>query len=522
MSDDFDKLQAEDDFDKLEGEPGHGGGDPYKTPPMTAGGDALGTGTPAGTAWDAASTWANKAALGVGPQIAGAIGAQMQVSQNPAAAALLQLAQVKGVKLPEGSTPLDAYRGVRDATAEQLGSSERTVAGKAAAPAGSLMTPVPGLGPLAKLPKPAQGAIVGGGLGLAHGLAGSKADLTKFDSDSIKTALKDALIGAGVGASGGAIGGGLVAGAKPSLRSLAETQALRAAGLRGGINNQLRKELGVANMDEARGLGRAFLDEGLIPPVGSSEAVGRRAEALQARSGANKGALLEQAQGKGAGADYAAAEAAVRRPLMDPAATTALERNRAAGKSLELADDLAEQGAATPGDWKMLDRTKSKAWRSANFDADPKLTPELYRQSVGRLADSIERQMAEALGPEAGRAFSEANRKYGVAADALKLAENASTRDAAKKGLGLHELMGLLGGAGLGGATGHTAAGALGGLAASVGLKGLDKYGHSTASRLSDFFAKRAAANTGGVSGAAAADALAPYLGLLERDEKPK
>jgi hypothetical protein len=494
------------------GEPGQPGHDPYAGGP-----NARVDNSPTrlrGTPLDAVKTFANKAALSAGPQIAGAMGAVMHSATNP---------------MQRGTSDLDAYRSVRDDTARELQDSENTQWGEAVAPLGVIATPVP----VKALPmgatggaRAAQGAKVGGGAGFIHGAATSSGDLTKMDGANWGQVLKDALVSGGAGAGGGAIAGPMLGGAERGLRSTAETQALRAAGMRGGISNQVQKQLGLSNMTEARQLGRQFLDEGLIPLAGSSERVGKNAEKLMGVAGNAKGSTLAQAQASGKPFDYAAMAKAVKDPIADPLVTTALERNRAGSKAASYADDIAEQGLATPGNWKMADQTKSKAWQTANFEADPKLAPKMYRQAVGRSAGDIERQIGDALGPQAQKTFSEANRRYGVGADALKLADNASTRDAQKKAFGMPEILAMTTGAGAAGghAMGHGVEGALGGLAIALGAKGFDKYGHSSAARFSDFLAKRAANNSGGVVGGRAGEAvkdfgLKKYMELLEEEQ---
>ena len=76
--------------------------------------------TPAGTPFDAAATWANTAALGAGPVIAGGIGALA----NAATAGLQD----------KPTSDLDAYEAVRNDTAKQLESSANTTMATPAMP----------------------------------------------------------------------------------------------------------------------------------------------------------------------------------------------------------------------------------------------------------------------------------------------------------------------------------------------------------------------------------------------------
>lgn len=521
------KKISNEEFESLSGEPGHAGADQYKTPPQTAGGEALGTGEPPGTLGDAAKSWADKAALGAGPQIAGAMGAVMHAATAPLN--------------HDATSDLDAYRDVRDSTAKELRASESTGAGRAITPLALISTPIPvkGLGPGASVgEKVAQGAKVGGVVGAGSGLMNSKADLTRPTPENLKRALVDALVSGTIGAGGGALGGAALGTAEPALRSTAETQALRAAGLRGGIKNSIQNDLGLSSMDEARQLGRQFLDNKLIPAVGSSESVASRARNLEGQAGQSIGSIMNeadvatmhtpqapQAQGQTSagrpsnvtpprpGFDYDAMSRAGHRVLDDASAPADL---LSGAKSRSLADAFKEQGERTPGSFVGANKAKSDAWRSANFSADAPMSASLYRKTVGAGRDNIARQVADALGPEKAADLGAANQKFGVAADALKLAENASTRDAAKQLVTTGDVLALLSGGTAGGFAGHPTAGVGTGLGLTLGKKAFDKYGHSSASRFADFLGNRAAESSGG----ATAGALAPYLELLAEEKK--
>ena len=504
-------------FESAAGEAGHGGHDPYKdgstahqpTEPIVTQGGPL----------DAVKNFANTAALGAGPQIEGAIAALAQGPANDIGVikGLLAGQTLEDSKKLNRVSPLETYRGVRDMGTQEHKASENTLYGMAAAPIGALATPIPIKGGATLPSKALRGGLVGFGTGAGHSLATAPEDLTTMDYDKWSAALKRAFMPGLIGAGGGVVAGSALAAAEPRLGSLAETQALRAAGLRGGIKNSVKKDLGLSNMEEARALGRQFLDEGLIPRVGSSEAVGKRAEALQGIAGNAKGSVLAAADTSGTKFDYPAMANSARARV---AKESAVAEDMSGQKAAALADALERQGAKTPGSFVGADRAKSDAWKSANFADDAPMAAQLYRKSVGAARDDIERQVAAALGADKAATLNAANKKYGVAADALKLAENASTRDAAKKGFGMPEIMAMTTGAGAAGghAMGHSAGGAIGGLALALGAKAFDKFGHSSAARASDWLARRAAANTGGTSGAAAANAIADLLTKKQPD----
>lgn len=528
MSDAFDELKEEkhDAFDALEGEPGHAGANPYSEkrraedkmrnaePPI-----------PTGTLADAAKTWANKAAAGAGPQIEGAMGAAMQYAKDPNTAAMLQAAQLAGAKTPDDSTLLDAYRAVRDMGAKEHAASENTLMGKAVAPIGVMSTPIP-IKPAAGMSVPErawQSTKVGGGVGGLSALANSPADLTKMDAPNLERGAADFLLGVGGGGVTSAILGGSSAAAESPTRQLAEQQALRAAGLRAGIKDSLQKDLGITNMNEARQLGRQFLDEGLIPPVGSAESVAKRAQKLEGQAGNSIGAQLAVGQMNGPLSYDRVVKAAADPLQVAPGKSTAVA-DLASGKARDFVDAMERQGQATPGNWAEANRAKSDAWKSARFDDQAPMAAVLHRKSVGAARNNIEDQLRE-VNPAAADALHQANERFGVAADAQKLAEAASRRDAAKKGFGMPEILAMTG-AGAGGMAGHPVTGGLAGLATALGAKAFDKWGHSTAARGADFLADRLANNTGGavggVAGSAGGHKLAEYLGEMEDADKWK
>lgn len=442
----------------------------------------------AGDAKDAAISWANRAALGGGPQIAGAIGAVAHAATNP---------------MQQGTTDVDAYRDVRDAAAKRIASASDTLAGDVGGVLGAMSTPgLPAVAKEATGPERAwQATKVGAGVGGTSAAFSSPVDLTHPTPEKLARFAKDVGVGTAGGAGGGALAGGaLAAGANP-MRAYAEEQALRASGLQAGIKNSLKKDLGLKDMTEARALGRSFLDEDLIPLVGSSEAVAERAHALENQAGTSQQAVLQKAEMSGTPLDFKAAADRGRKGL---AGETAVAEDLAGGKARDFLDSFEKQEAKTPGSYLAANKAKSDGWKTANFAADAPLTPQLHRKAVGAVRDDIERQVEAAIGPEEAAALRSANQKYGVAADALKLAENESQRRAGRKGFTVMDALAALGGAAAGGTTGHTAEGAALTAAGLLGLKGADKYGHASASRFADFLANRSGGGTGGQGGATA------------------
>lgn len=308
--------------------------------------------------------------------------------------------------------------------------------------------------------------------GASEGI-GSAPTMSKAPMNALKDAGTAALLSS-------ALEGGYKVGQKigPAMERGAENQALKGAGLHGGIGSQQAK-MGLDDA-EARALGRKFLEEDLIPFGGSKAAVKERAQSMLDRANNSIGAELTNAEVSGRPFNFAEMAAEASKPI-DRASKVAQMSD---SKARALIQALKEQGTATPGSWQAANRAKSDAWLSARFDEDAPMAAKLYRQAVGGARDSIENQLAREVGPQAADALRRANEKYGVAADALKLAKDAARREQANNTLGLTELLTGVGGATLGGASGHPVSGALGGLATALGANLLRKRGNSTAAVL--------------------------------------
>lgn len=367
------------------------------------------------------------------------------------------------------------------------------------------------LGP--KMPASVPGRIA---MGTAQGLSQGIGEPATLDAVTPWSLLKHGAGGAALStmAEGLNYGG---SGAEQAMKNGAETQALKAAGLHGGITNAARKKLGADTVQDARDIGRSFLDEGLIPFAGSKESVAERANQVRAMSGNSIGAQLGAAQASGKPFDYQAYADAARAPLQVGAGGITAVADRASSKARDLANDLEKQGTVTPGDWREANRAKSDAWDAANFDADAKAAPVLYRKAVGSARNNIEDQVRGAAGNDAADALAKANKSYGVASDALKLANDQGTREAANSTIGMRELMAMATGEGLGAAGGHPGMGAAGGAAGALLANWSRKHGNAAAARTLD----AAAVPLGRTlqAGGTAARALEPAT--VEESERP-
>lgn len=213
--------------DDLVGEPGHPGPDIYAGGPNAHQPTELPI--PEGSWADLAKRWANRAALGAGPQIAGAMGALANAATDP-----LQI----------HDKDIDAYRSVRDDTARELKSAGETRSGQIGDVVGTFSTPLPF--------KPAAGAsvteralqagLVGGGAGLISGAAESKGDLTKGKAEDWLRVLADSSISGLGGAAGGALAGGALAAAEKPARNLSRRLPMDMLGVTTPARRAMQKQ----------------------------------------------------------------------------------------------------------------------------------------------------------------------------------------------------------------------------------------------------------------------------------------
>ncbi len=313
---------------------------------------------------------------------------------------------------------------------------------------GALVQPNP-LGKLKAVSTAGKVALAAGRVGYAGGnnaLAGYMgADINNPEAQK-DAAETGGLAGAGIQT--------LAEAASPALGALAGRmsdavgeRSLQAAGTRAGIKDALRAK-GITAA-EAPALGRKMFDEGLIPtglnpfrnPV---EQTAERSKALMSKSGGQVGDILDKFDNSGR-ADYLRAQADMRARLPNDNAVAMSQ----AGKAKELIDQVGAQGQLTPDSIKGLNTAKSTAYRATNFKDDAPIAAEIHRNATSGLRGSIENQVGDELGAAAKNQLIGANQRYGVAADASGLAENAMSRDLQKQPFSpvKSALSGLLGGA---------------------------------------------------------------------------
>lgn len=313
-------------------------------------------------------------------------------------------------------------------------------------------------------PSSAAGRI---GLNAVEGVSEGFGEAEHLDSGSIPAALKKAALSAVLTSlTEGAAKSAKAGGSNLTDRTTAARQALKASGLRGGISSQLAKR-GLDDAD-ALDLGRAALDEDLIPFGGSKAAVRDRAARLKEMSGNSYGAQL--AAGDAAGKlDYEELTNAMLEPYNNANAV----KQGAGAEALNLVDQFERQGRKTPGSFVGAADAKASAWDSANFSDTAKNSPRLYRETMGAGAENITDQLGR-IDPDAAAALKVAGKRYGVASDVHALAKEAAQRELENNILGMTELLAGIGGAAAGAPSGSMLASGAGGVAAAF-LGGLAK-----------------------------------------------
>lgn len=512
------RMRMEEEEAAAAGEPGHAGVDQYdpKTKPMTAGGANLPPARMPGTPLDAARTWANRAAVGAGPQIAGAMGA-------------LANSATQGFQ-DKPTSDLDAYRSVRDDTAKDLANAEDTSMGQAAELPGMMMTPLP----IKALPKGAtlgmraeRGAQIGGGLGGLHGAATSKGDLTRMDSEGWRKVISDALSGAAGGAAGGAVFGA----ASRVPAKVGENSSQTAKSLALGHLGLTPKQRGdFAASGQTQKIADALLGDGLdaIPVMGwskggTAERTAKRlgdigSELGGIKSGIDKASggttvqpsvladdLAEAARKHGGGvatpAEAGTPEAeAVMRDLL---ARAERARSFKGGKAMPLSD--AEAIFKTP-----LNDAARKA-KLATMEPPAAATARmLARDTAAASNERAAEATANALAPELASKYGPAKQKYSTIKELARALQQSEPEAFAKSGLEPAELPNVefSGGGGSEGLSGGFRA---------LGGKALKSVAAPAAARGLHWSGKQLQSTP---TGGGAAGGLAPYLEMLAEEER--
>ncbi len=312
------------------------------------------------------------------------------------------------------------------------------------------------------------------------------------------------------------------------LRRESGERALNVAG--GGkaqIGDRLKK-MGIGPEDQAEA-GNRMIDEGLIPwglspsrsPV---DVVHERAGNLRESSGRAIGDEINAADASGA--EFMPEQAQVDM-VTNMKSRTPGQRNNAtkANKFVSEVGEVNPNGQFAINSFKLANEQKSDAWKNANFKDDAPMEADQYRRAVTGLRNSIRDQVGKATGPASADRLSAANERFGVAADAHKLAENAISRGNQGQQFGLPAAVAMAIGSGLGvdSATGSHAAG--GTTAALIAAALLKSRGPAFATR-----AGRAGSDVAGgvsrmsqnpaASGAAGSALLRYFAGLTDEEKK--
>ncbi len=361
----------------------------------------------------------------------------------------------------------DAYRRIRDGLRGDNKKSDAAhpVIYGGSELLGSLAVPMPGgaaksAGVLAKIGK---GALQAGAMGTVMGAGKSEAeDVGGVTSDALRTGA----ISAPLGAAGGLMSHGADR-LGPYFSGKAGERAVQAVGARAGITDRLDK-MGIPEAD-VPALGLKFMDEGLVPtglnPFRNPlKQTSDRAKALKASSGKLIGDAVDAADASGASFDPARAQEAMR-AKMNIQNPLEQANSTKASSLVDQVGDLAPQGEyAAPDSFARANKMKSQAWEGADFRADPKVAPKLYKKATAGLRDDIQRQVGEATSPEIEQSLAKANARYGTASKAETLSDMALSRDVQKQQFSPMRMMisaGMGGGLGAAGGPGGAGVGAV-------------------------------------------------------------
>lgn len=312
-------------------------------------------------------------------------------------------------------------------------------------------------------------AKAGAPIGAAAALGSSKADLTK---GQVGRAAADTALGGVMGAGTSALLGpateNVFGKLSQYLKTSAEENALKAAGVRGGITNAMQK-IGYETADETRELGRKALDHNLIPWFGSKDSVWRRAvdkmnqvgpgiDDIYAKADAAStkkiplaGGIDQGFQGpagfilEAGGPEVAALKKAAQDEINKASAYGRTHYTAKAEKFLEaLSAAEGKSGVNVPASQtkkapSFLDMRKflTDANDDVNHAVYTKGADKLHKKVGGAVKGELHNQMEQLVGPDEMEALKSLNSVYSTAAELRPLAANAATREVANSSSGL-------------------------------------------------------------------------------------
>jgi hypothetical protein len=504
-------------FASAAGEPGHPGSPQHANEAMER---QFANNRRGGTMADAAKSWANTAALGAGPQIAGVMGAIANAAVNP------------------GTSDAEAYRSVRDDSAKDIALSEETGAGQAIKPLAMLSTPIPvkSLGPEAGMgAKMGQGAKVGGVAGAIHGAATSKGDLTNMSTADLKRVALDALFQGGEGYLGGGLVGGAMGAGEVPLRSASRRLPMDMLGVGEAARRSMQKQ-GI--YDQA---GDDLLS--LVRPLGGASNMEHPFDfgKLSAPSGMRKGSLTQDAlaelQRRGvtlddsiSAVDTKAGGQSVSPDSMavsvlrgsKPYSSGSLHDKQVSGRMGDEADNLLESLGNQPVSLAKAEEFKQRfgpgVAKLLKHAGEPAAKTTALGETYRALKTANEAGAAN-VDPALAAKFIEAKKSYQRLAAPL---EGANVERAGLRGSDFEwgdalnqpetPLMSKLAEAGI-------PKWMSGAVVTPLNIAGR-AYGRGAAANAAEFLANRMSKNTGGVVGAAGARGLADWSRFLKHDEE--
>lgn len=363
-------------------------------------------------------------------------------------------------------------------------------------------------------------AVAGGAEGILYGAGNTMSDAALGDTDLTGEKLAAGIgLGGLLGFGGAGVGAGLAEGFKavlpaagrmlgkaaPELGDWANNRALKAAGA-------TKKDLDYLGADRAKEVGtmlleRGHLGQGMEAP--NAAGVLKSISAEKETMGAQLGKVFDDAHAAGAQPAYSN----VLKRLDDfEAGLSPLERKAVAGEVKEARDAVLEYGGKPVTDpksgFKALNELKQDLQKKAKWgdNVGQEFKGTLKRQLSGVVRDELDQQLVQTLGSDAGKAFTDTNRLYGLLSDAERVAEHGAERLGGNASFGLRDL-------GLGAAAGLGHGDPVSGVVAAVASKVMRERGQAVIARLADQIAKSPQLQLTATSFGKQLQAAAPELG---------
>ncbi len=286
----------------------------------------------------------------------------------------------------------------------------------AASLGGALLTPMLGVGAL-------KGAAKAGAMGLTAGGASALSAGLHSEKPLQKALTEDALPAGAVGLGGGwALGGASAGAAKllPWLKQQAASRALKAAGADSSDVGRLMRK------DMVGDVGQTLLDRKVVTPLSSPSNVYERVQKYLATDGADVGKFADELNASGHKFDMSPTANRLSSEIVDPLMKGGLDDQKLGGRAFKELTDLNNRSPQGFADWLQYKRGMAKHVKHDSLKDAP------YREALDQISGGVGGEIqaqAQKVNPVAAAGLKDANKRFGMMAEAEKIAEKGLKKD---------------------------------------------------------------------------------------------